>query len=108
MDINATLAERHKTHGTFSENASAYSDLMRASNVNFVFKYPNDPVGDDIKDCDTARVGLIYILLKISRIVTGNWREVDHWRDIAGYATLVARRLAREPEYSDAKETDQT
>ena len=30
---------------------------------------------------------------KIARIVAGNPNFVDHWRDIAGYATLVANEL---------------
>jgi hypothetical protein len=33
------------------------------------------------------------IVHKISRIVNGNPDKVDHWVDIAGYATLVADRL---------------
>lgn len=35
------------------------------------------------------------ILLKISRILTGNPNEPDHWLDIAGYATLVHNRLTK-------------
>jgi hypothetical protein len=34
--------------------------------------------------------GLRMIVDKISRIVCGDPDFVDHWRDIAGYATLVA------------------
>jgi hypothetical protein len=30
---------------------------------------------------------------KIGRIIAGNAAEPDHWRDIAGYAQLVANRL---------------
>jgi hypothetical protein len=33
------------------------------------------------------------IVHKMGRIVNGNPDEVDHWVDIAGYATLVADRL---------------
>lgn len=33
------------------------------------------------------------IVHKIGRIVNGNPDKVDHWTDIAGYATLVADRL---------------
>lgn len=33
------------------------------------------------------------IFHKIGRIGAGNPNFVDHWEDIAGYATLVAQRL---------------
>jgi hypothetical protein len=33
------------------------------------------------------------IVHKIGRIVNGNPDKVDHWDDIAGYATLVSDRL---------------
>ena len=33
------------------------------------------------------------ICTKLGRIVAGNEDEIDHWRDIAGYATLVANDL---------------
>ena len=36
------------------------------------------------------------ILHKIGRIVAGDEREVDHWQDIAGYATLAVKELERE------------
>ena len=36
------------------------------------------------------------ICSKIARICVGNNNEIDHWRDIAGYALLVVRELERE------------
>lgn len=36
------------------------------------------------------------IAVKISRILVGNPNYEDNWRDIAGYAELVARDLVRE------------
>lgn len=38
------------------------------------------------------------IALKISRILAGDPNFLDHWSDIAGYATLVANRLHVETE----------
>jgi len=32
-------------------------------------------------------------LVKLSRIIYGNYNHVDHWDDIAGYALLVADRI---------------
>lgn len=39
------------------------------------------------------RESLDMIAVKISRILNGNPNEPDHWRDLAGYATLVANTL---------------
>ena len=36
---------------------------------------------------------LMMISVKISRILNGDPNYSDNWRDIAGYATLVADRL---------------
>ena len=36
------------------------------------------------------------IAVKISRILTGDPSHADNWHDIAGYATLVERRLNNE------------
>ena len=36
------------------------------------------------------------ILHKVARIMAGNPKEADHWRDIAGYATLAVKELERE------------
>jgi hypothetical protein len=40
--------------------------------------------------------GLRMIVDKISRIVCGDSGFVDHWRDIAGYATLVADNIEQQ------------
>jgi hypothetical protein len=78
-DIDEILNEREKTHGDFE-------DVARVS--------------QEIKDCfvrpDTSTSqdeALDMIANKIARICCGNPNEVDHWRDIAGYATLVVREL---------------
>ena len=42
--------------------------------------------------CDQEEA-LVHICTKMSRVVNGNNNHVDNWRDIAGYATLVADRL---------------
>lgn len=36
------------------------------------------------------REGLEMILMKLSRVLTGDAHHRDHWADIAGYATLMA------------------
>lgn len=83
MDINATLEERSKTHGNFKKNAELSQDLkesMRCGHKWHVLAL-------------SQREALDMISSKIARILTGNANEPDHWRDIAGYATLIANDL---------------
>lgn len=73
------LTEREKTHGDFYDVASmaqALKDAMRRGK--------NWKVLDD-----TQREALEMMASKIGRILSGNPHEVDHWRDIAGYAQLI-------------------
>lgn len=42
---------------------------------------------------DDQKEALEMIASKIARILNGNTNNEDSWRDIAGYATLVADRL---------------
>lgn len=41
----------------------------------------------------SQKESLEMISLKISRILNGDPNKVDNWRDIAGYAELVAKEL---------------
>ena len=84
-DINALLAERGKTHGDYVTHALVTQDLKRVINHH---------VGDlDRRLDDDMAETLDMIAHKIGRIIAGNATEPDHWRDIAGYAQLVANRL---------------
>jgi hypothetical protein len=86
-DINALLAEREKTHGDYVLHAFITQDLKR------VIRHH---VADlDVKLDDDMQETLDMIAHKIGRIIAGNPAEPDHWRDIAGYAQLVANRLER-------------
>ena len=76
------IEERQHTHGDFSENAEINQELKtffrgRAgwNNLNFAQREAIDAISG-----------------KISRILSGNPNEPDHWNDIAGYATLAADR----------------
>jgi hypothetical protein len=35
------------------------------------------------------------IAMKLARIMSGNSFDIDHWHDIAGYASLVVREIER-------------
>jgi hypothetical protein len=84
-DINALLAKREKTHGNYMMHAVITQNLKRI-------------MRNHIADLDRRlehdmQETLDMIAHKIGRIIAGNPGEPDHWRDIAGYAQLVANRL---------------
>jgi hypothetical protein len=82
--VQDTLNERGKTHGDFSLQASfaqALKNLLRSYDSEWE------------KLSRPQREALETICMKVSRIMHGNPNEPDHWRDIAGYATLVENIL---------------
>ncbi len=79
--IDDLLAEREITHGDFSHVAvlaNAIQHTLRCSSG-----HERLPV--------EAVVALDMIAVKIARIIAGDAEHADHWQDIAGYATLIAR-----------------
>jgi hypothetical protein len=84
-DINALLAERGKTHGNYMTHATITQNLKRVMR--------NHVCDLDRRLDDDMAETLSMIAHKIGRIIAGNPAEPDHWRDIAGYAQLVANRL---------------
>ena len=88
-NINALLEERGKTHGDYAVHALITQDLKRVITHH---------VADlDRRLDDDMQESLDMITHKIGRIIAGNPAEPDHWRDIAGYAQLVANRLEAMP-----------
>ena len=79
------LDEREKTHGAFYNVASMAQELKDAMRRGCNWKVLDD----------TERETLEMIASKIGRILAGNPHEPDHWRDVAGYATLIERALTR-------------
>lgn len=76
---DALLTERGTTHGRFADNAR-YAQLLRAlwrSSAHWQ-AMP-----------DEHREALDHIAGKLSRILSGQSTFVDHWVDVAGYATLA-------------------
>ena len=82
-DILETLEARAKTHGDFTEVAFISQTIKALINQSKV-DLPND-----------QREALDLIASKIGRIIAGNNNEIDHWRDVEGYARLVRQRLER-------------
>jgi hypothetical protein len=83
---DAILAERGATYGRFVDLAELCVSLktqVRAHRAAF----RKTPFAADQAEA------LDMILHKVARIANGDADHVDSWRDIAGYATLVAERL---------------
>lgn len=79
--IPSLLASRETTHGSYSETA-LYSQTIKSmvrgsANYNML--------------SNQQRESLDMIAVKIARILSGDPDEQDHWKDIAGYATLVIK-----------------
>lgn len=84
-DVDAMLAERGKRYGTFLGHAHLTQTLkelitVHARQLNKKF-FPDEAEALDM------------ICHKLGRIVNGDPHYADSWRDIAGYAKLVADRL---------------
>lgn len=74
------LDEREKTHGNYSNVA------MISQNFKNLLRCGQSPL------THVQRESLELICMKIARIVCGDPNEMDHWRDIAGYAELIYKK----------------
>lgn len=74
------LDEREKTHGSYTQLAALAQDLKTR-------------IRSESRSLSAQQQeSLEMICVKIARIVCGNANEMDHWRDIAGYAELIYRK----------------
>jgi hypothetical protein len=86
--IGDLLVERGKTHGDYSVHARLTQGLKK------LFDQGAAP-GNTRNDLPATHAEAIDMLFhKIGRIGAGDASFKDHWDDIAGYAKLVADRLA--------------
>lgn len=69
------LVERQSTHGSFRDNAEIYERLTECGNWSSMNA--------------VQRMAMRMIMVKISRVLSGQANHVDHWTDIAGYAKLA-------------------
>lgn len=74
--MNDLLKDRQSTHGTYSDNANLHEFLMKI--LTQTEKWHTLP--------NTVKYGLTCIIMKICRIVNGNYKFNDHYDDISGYA----------------------
>ena len=87
--IDATLSERGQRYGDFEDHAKA---AMAIRGVLFTLLGPEK---FDSLEPDQIEA-LIMISHKLARIVNGDPHYDDSWRDVAGYAQLVANRLTKD------------
>ena len=81
--IEKILAEREKTHGDFRTHAAITDAIKYHMHNSSKWSYLSP----------TQREALDMTAHKIGRILAGDPNLKDHWDDIAGYTTLVAREL---------------
>jgi hypothetical protein len=85
-NIHDTLDERGKRYGAFTGHAEVTQALK--SVIFDALRSRNKLLAADQQEA------LDMIVHKIGRIINGDENYDDSWHDIAGYATLVADRLA--------------
>ena len=86
--VEAMLSEREKTHGNFRDHARCTQRLKS------VLREELEIMGKPLTMEQEEALDMIFH--KIGRIVAGNANFVDHWDDLAGYPTLVAKILREE------------
>ena len=86
ININDMLAGREARYGTFEGHARISQALKRAMH--------QAPAGHRLADDQIEALEMI--CHKIARVLNGDPNYADNWIDIAGYATLVAKRLEKE------------
>lgn len=85
VSVDQILDQRAANYGKFIEGAEIMQMIKRMLH-NYVDQRGTSLAFDQLEALDM-------IVHKMGRIVNGNPDVVDHWKDIAGYATLVADRL---------------
>ena len=86
-NTQALLNERGRTHGDYAVHALITQDLKRV--ITHHVGHLDRRLDDDMQE------SIDMVALKIGRIIAGDPGFADHWADIAGYAQLVANRLAQ-------------
>jgi hypothetical protein len=77
------LKQREQTHGSFKDVARVAQRLK------------DEVWSSTIPDIHQESLDMICV--KMSRIVNGDYNELDHWTDIIGYAQLVINHIKSVP-----------
>ena len=94
--IDATLSERGQRYGKFEDHAE-HSIAIKA----VLFTLMGEEKAHTLKADQVEALNMI--AHKLARITNGDPHYDDSWRDIAGYAQLVANRLARDAAKAEPK-----
>ena len=86
-DITETLTERGSRYGNYVDQTTIIDNISNAIHESGNAGVAWLGMSSDQKDA------LYMIIVKMSRILNGDPDYADNWRDISGYATLVAERL---------------
>jgi len=78
QSIDATLAERQSTYGSFEDVAFVTENII---SILKKCNYDSMP--------HTHRMAMYMIASKMARIVNGDFNHLDSWHDIGGYAKLI-------------------
>ena len=89
------LKQRERTHGDYGVLSVISQALKEALRLGPIDELP--PI---------HRESLEMICVKMARIVNGDHNEIDHWRDIIGYAQLVLNHINLPPGESSIQEPD--
>lgn len=90
MSTQETLATRASSHGDFIENGAYMQGFktMCRNAPNWIAIRPDATILQPFQ-----KEAIDMICHKLGRILCGDPNFVDHWHDIAGYATLVENIL---------------
>lgn len=92
--MNQILAARGQQYGDYSKQ-SELSKRLRESLMNHLHEH-NEPKERLVRVRPYIAESTNMICHKLARAFNGNTLNIDTWRDIAGYATLVADILERD------------
>lgn len=90
VGVDATLAERQATYGSFEDVAFVTENVMGVlskARPNGLSDLPH-----------THRMALYMIASKMARIVNGDFNHLDSWHDIGGYAKLIENLIGDKDE----------
>lgn len=93
MDVQETLSDRDKTHGSYPLVAQTIQDLKVYTRMADDRARKNNPDRPNLTPAQAE--GLDMIMHKVGRILNGDPNTADHWHDIAGYATLNANLITK-------------
>lgn len=94
--IDATLSERGQRYGKFEDHAE-HSIAIKT----VLFTLLGEEKARTLKADQVEAICMI--AHKLARITNGDPHYDDSWRDVAGYAQLVANRLARDAATPDSE-----